>query len=73
MQIHDELIPKANKCPPSSPDGSDAAASTNKDTIELKVQAFEETFKFMKNKRTKEKGYVSSHYMAPKGSLECFP
>ena len=65
MQINDELLPKVNKDAPEGEEG--------KETIELKVQAFEETFKFMKNKRTKEKGYVSSHYMAPKGSLECYP
>lgn len=31
----------------------------------------EETFMYMKNTRTKEKGFVCVHYMAEKGSLEC--
>jgi len=31
------------------------------------------TFIFMKNKCTKEKGYVSNYYVAESGTLDCFP
>ena len=60
IHLDDELVLR------ETGDGKEAS------TKEIKLQNYGETFLFMKNRRTKEKGYVCSHYVAQKGSIEAF-
>lgn len=42
-------------------------------TVDLGVERYGGIFFYMKNRRTKRKGYVFSPYVARKGTLECKP
>ena len=61
IQKGDELRPKSKK-------GNDGAKTIEE--IEVSENSFGERFFYMKNVRTGQKGFVLSHYMAEKHSLE---
>ena len=54
-------------------DGNSMQAFLLRSTVDLGVERYGGIFFYMKNRRTKRKGYVFSPYVARKGTLECKP